>query len=102
MNNPLLSFLGLCCRAGKMTSGYDSVIKSVSDNESCLVIIADDISPNTEKSLIHQLAGSSVEIMKIPYNKDTLGKALGKFTGIVSVNDKGFARKITELVYSSQ
>ncbi|MBQ7522172.1 MAG: ribosomal L7Ae/L30e/S12e/Gadd45 family protein [Clostridia bacterium] len=102
MNNQFLSFLGLCRRAGKMTIGYDSVIQSVMDNESYLVILANDISKKTEKNLIEKLAGNSIEILKIPYDKEVLSQALGKLTGVLAVNDKGFAKKITELVYSNQ
>ncbi len=102
MNNQLLSFLGICRRAGKMTLGYDSVVSSVTNGESCLVIMADDISPRTEKHLTEALTGTPVSIMKVPYDRNTLGKSLGKFTAIISVNDRGFAVKITELIENSQ
>ena len=49
MNNKLLSFLGLCRRAGKMTIGNDAVIEEINNGKSCLVLLAGDASQRTAR-----------------------------------------------------
>jgi len=101
-NNKFLSFLGICRRAGKMTLGFDSVLKSVAEKESCLILLASDIAKNTEKNLNEKLSQSTVKVIKLPYGKEELYRSVGKPVGIISINDKGFADKITQLAPDNQ
>ena len=48
MQNKLTSLLGLSRRAGKLTMGHDPVAESVAKGESCLVLMAQDLSPRTD------------------------------------------------------
>ena len=90
----LLNFLGLCRRAGKLTTGYDAVEETVSKGESQLVIIARDTSPNTEKKLLKTCKSHSVKLIKLNRSKDEISSAIGRFAAVASVTDKGFAQNI--------
>lgn len=95
--NPLLSFLGLCRRAGKMTLGNDIVTDSIVNGESVLVLIASDISPNTEKQITRNAQQYRVKLIKLKENKEDISHAVGKFSAVISINDSGFAKKIIQL-----
>lgn len=98
MNDKLMSFIGLCRRAGKMTIGNEPVTEDIKKGISELILIADDISHNTEKDITKKAEAGKVKIIKIPYSKEQISSSLGKLTAIISVNDEGFAKKILELI----
>lgn len=96
MNDKLLNFLGLCRRAGKMKIGCDTVIESVETGNARLVLLASDISENTKKKIISATKATGYEILN--YSKDELSFALGKTCAVLSVEDDGFAKKLSELI----
>lgn len=97
MNNKLLSFLGLCRRAGKMTIGNDAVIEEINNGESCLVLLAVDASQRTAKEVALVAENNNVEIRTLSCSKQQLSQALGKLTAVISIHDAGFAKKLMQL-----
>lgn len=79
-----------------MKIGCDTVIESVELNNSKLVLMASDISENTKKKIISALNGVKCEILD--YSKDELSFSLGKTCAVLSVEDEGFAKKLSELI----
>ncbi len=98
MNDRILSLLGLCRRAGKMTLGNDVVIDNIIGGKSKLVIMADDISKNTSKSILSAAHRHNVKVLTINRSKDELGMAVGKYCAVLSIDDSGFAKKLKELI----
>ena len=97
MNDRLLSLLGVCRRAGKITIGCDPVIESVKKGESSLVIFAKNTSENTRKTVLSAVAQSEVEVLNLDYDKEDISVSLGKLCAVASINDKGFAKKLLSL-----
>jgi len=94
----VLSFLGICKKAGKLVSGTELVLDSVRKNNSHLVIIANDISKLGEKTIIKTLTHYNVEYVKYA-TKSELGSALGyDERAVISVNDKGFAEALKKKI----
>lgn len=98
MTDKLLNFLGLCRRAGKLTMGNDMVIEDVVKGNSHLVMVASDISKNTEKKILLNCHRCNTKVLKINRTKDEMSYAIGKFSTVVSVTDQGFAKKFVELI----
>ena len=98
MNEKLLSFLGICRRAGKMTIGCDAVKGSMIKGEAVLVLFASDISKKTEKDVMYIIEECEIKLIRLKSTKDELADALGKYTAVISINDGGFAKKIKQLV----
>ena len=97
MNDKLLSLLGLCRRAGKITLGCDPVIDSVKNKEASLVIFARNISDNTRKTVLNAVAQSGVRVIKLDYDKEDISVSLGRLCAVASINDEGFAKKLLSL-----
>lgn len=97
MNDRLLSLLGLCRRAGKITIGCDPVIDSVKNKEASLVIFARNISDNTRKTVLNAVAQSGVRVIKLDYDKEDISVSLGRLCAVASINDEGFAKKLLSL-----
>ena len=98
----VLSFLGLSKKAGKLVSGTELVLDSVRNNKSHLVIIANDISELSEKTIIKTLTYYKTEYVKYA-TKSELGTSLGyDERAVVSVNDKGFADALKKKICAVQ
>lgn len=51
MDKKVLQMLGLCQRAGKLSSGETGCLAAVRDGSAELIIVADDASDNTKKKI---------------------------------------------------
>ena len=97
-NDRLLSFLGLCKRAGYLISGDDTVTKAARDGKALLILTAADLSANSAGDLSFAAERYGVRLIQLKCSKDELSFALGKHCGIVGVTDKGFADKLLTLI----
>lgn len=98
MTDKLLNFLGLCRRAGKLNIGNDLVIDDILKGQCRLVITACDLSKNTEKKILLNCHRNNVKALKVNRTKDELSWAVGKYCGVASVVDSGFAKKLVQLI----
>lgn len=98
MSEKLLSLLGLVRKAGMLSMGFDPVMDAVRKRKAELVLFARDLSDKTEKEALHFMKDTKVDLVKLNYTMDDLGHALPKKVGIVSVNQKGFAKKVLEIL----
>ena len=94
MQDRLLSFLGLCRRAKKLVIGAETTVESVESGKSQLVLYASDFSRGSLKKVLHAAERCGVEAMMLPRNKEELSIALGRLSGVLSVEDRGFADKL--------
>ncbi|MDE7390480.1 MAG: ribosomal L7Ae/L30e/S12e/Gadd45 family protein [Lachnospiraceae bacterium] len=92
MDSKALNFLGLAKRANKLTIGCDSVVDSMAQGKSSLVLMAGDISNNTKKVILKNAKAYGVHTIIVKGTKDELSHALGRLTAVISVDDEGFAR----------
>ncbi len=98
----ILGMIGLAKRAGKLSCGEMLALESIKKRKSRLIIIAEDTSDNTKKSLT-----DSCNFYKVPYVLFSTKEMLGEYTGggiksVVSVNDSNFAKSLKnkiELTY---
>ena len=89
----LFDILTICNKAGKLCFGFDATVKSVNENKTHLILTASDLSPKTLKELEFKTQ-NKIRIINIDFDMDTISCYLGKKTGIISINDKGFAKAI--------
>jgi ribosomal protein L7Ae-like RNA K-turn-binding protein len=96
MNEKFLGMIGMAKRAGKISTGEFICTKAIKSKTAALVIIAEDASDNTKKSVIN-----SCKYYKVQYVIAANMADLGKYTGsseraVVSVNDNNFAKAILD------
>ena len=94
----ILSLLGLCKKAGKLTAGSFAAEQAVKDRKAKLVIVASDASENTKK-LFHD-KGSYRSVPVVLYGtKESLGQILGtRERAVAAVLDSGFAEAIEKSI----
>ena len=83
--------LGLAQKAGKAVSGDQGVKEALAAGKVRLLVIADDVSPRTDKELKFLAEKSSVPVVKC-MERNALGQCIGKAPrAAVAVLDAGFA-----------
>ena len=70
--------LGLCRRAGKLVIGTPLVLEAVRKGKASLVLLAADVSENTEKKITPLCAHRGVPAKKCALTKTEIAKAIGK------------------------
>ena len=93
MNNKLLSLLGMCRRAGKLTIGYDKTLELFKKNKVLVILVAADTAPRTEKELRFH-TNSALPVVRLEETKEQLSHAIGTAAGVVGVPDEGFAKQV--------
>lgn len=92
-----LTLLGLALRAGKLAVGEEPVRLALQEGTAKAVFLAGDASERTRRKVTPKLA--EVPLREVPAAKGELGNALGREScALCAVTDKGFARRLTELL----
>lgn len=96
--NKSLNLLTICRKAGKLTLGMDPVKDSINNNKAICVLIAEDVSLKSRKEILFVTNKQGVKTLELDATKDDVWKSLGKKAGILSVEDSGFAKKLSTLL----
>ncbi len=95
VNNKLLTLLGFAAKAGKLSYGMDMSQLAVKTGKSFLVVCAFDVSEKSKKEISFHTNNKNVPFIVLDdVNIETVGKAVGRKCGILSVNDESFAEAI--------
>lgn len=98
----VMSLLGLSKRAGKLVPGEAQVLEAVRNNKAKLIFVALDAGVNTSKRIHDKAKYYNVPLVDI-FSKDELSIATGDCNRIVcAVIDKGFSKKMLELIEKGQ
>lgn len=90
--------LGLAFRAGKCSLGEESIVKDIQKKRAKLVLLANDIGPQTQKKLTDKCRSYNVPFI-IADDRETLSHAIGKSQRVaIAILDAGFANKIQSLL----
>lgn len=96
--NKFISMIGLCQKAGKLVSGELPCENAIKGKKVKLIILAEDVSKNTEKKFANSGKFYGCEILKTG-TKEELGKAIGKdMRSVIAVTDDGFAAQLKKLL----
>ena len=98
-NNRFGGMLGLCQKAGKVSSGEFSCEKALKSGNAKLCIVAEGASENTLKHFKDMCSYRKVPIILGFIGSDELGHIIGKKDRVVvTVNDAGFAAGLQKIV----
>lgn len=95
----LLSLLGMCRRAGKLSCGHDASVNSIVSNKAMLCILTADASERLVREIDHAASfeGKTIAVLHTAYTMYDITLATGLKSAVLTVNDEGFAKRITEL-----
>ncbi|WP_156289101.1 YlxQ family RNA-binding protein [Oceanobacillus salinisoli] len=98
MKNSYLNMIGLAYRARKVSLGEETIIKDIQRNKAKLILLANDIGPQTKKKLTDKCKFYHVPFIIVD-DRETLSNAIGKSQRVaIAILDTGFANKIQSLL----
>ncbi len=91
-----MAFLGLCRKAGKLCCGHDVVKESIVKSKAELVFLSADASDRLEREMTYVCTnnGKNIPVIRTAYLMADFAEGIGKGSGVFSVTDNGFAKKL--------
>ena len=97
--NRVIGFLGLCMRAGRITSGQEACVDLIRRKEAALVLLDGGASENTKKRITD--ACHSHDVPGWCLSENALGQAIGKRGRmVIALKDDGMARNLLSMLES--
>ncbi len=95
-----LNALGLGCRSGQVTSGFERVLTVLKDSDPAILIEASDGSPHGRQKILRQARGRGRNCPILGcFTAQELGLAMGRDNVVhAAVSQGGLARRLGELV----
>ena len=99
-NDKILSYLGLCRKAGKLICGTDPATDAIRHGKAVMALTAADASDNTKKRIEDGCKYRNVEYATLPFTCFQVGAAVGKSGGIAAavITEPNFADMIRKLL----
>ena len=103
-NNKYMSMLGMARRAGKLSMGHDTAMKSIRSGKAKLLLFAGDIMAHYNNYHISSFDTASqkycpgIICIKLNETVDMIHCALGYKAGVITVNDNNFSNRIIQLI----
>jgi ribosomal protein L7Ae-like RNA K-turn-binding protein len=101
MSDRVLSMFGLCRKAGKISLGHDASIASIKKGHAKICLLCKDISERAACELQRACAnlnGGRTELIRTSFTMDEIRTATGFKAGVLTIDDEGFAKKISQLL----
>ena len=97
IENQVINFLGLCMRAGRITSGQEACVDLARQEEAALVLMDAGASENTRKRITDACHSHDIPLYEV--SEGALGHAIGKKGRMVAaLKADGMAQKLLTLL----
>ena len=101
IENQVISFLGLCMRAGRIISGQEACVDLARQEEAALVLMDASVSENTRKRITDACHSHGVPLYEL--SEGALGHAIGKKGSMMAaLKADGMAQKLLTLLQNEQ
>ena len=105
MDNPkLLSLLGMCRKAGKLSCGHDGAVGAIRSKSAKLCLLSSDSSERLRNEIARETSyeGCSLPVKMIESDMMEIGSATGLKSAVLTVNDEGFAKAMLRLLTTEE
>lgn len=96
MDSKFFNLLGLARRAGKIAWGHDTALFAIKGGKAHICILASDVSDRLKKEFMRECTynGRDIKIIELNKTMDEMEFIIGVRTGVMTVNDEGFANSL--------
>ena len=103
-NPALLSLLGLCKKANKLSCGHDAAVDAIRSGDAEICLLSSDSSQRLRDEIEREISMSKHEI---PFSitestMDEIGHAIRLRSAVITVNDSGFAKSVSKLIQNQR
>ena len=90
-----LTLLGFASKAGRLSFGMDASCTAIKKKQARLIVTACDVSEKSRKEISFHASKENITMLTLKNcDIEALSHAVGKKSGIIAVNDSGFAEVI--------
>ena len=102
-NPKLLSLLGMCRKAKKLSCGHDAAVGSIRSRSAKLCLLSSDSSQRLRKEIEREAVfdGRNIPVAMLASTADEIGWATGLKSAVLTVNDEGFAKTMLGLLITT-
>ena len=99
-NPKLLSLLGMCRRASRLSCGHDAAKGAILSKKAKLCLISSDASERLVREMQREaeFENRSIPVRVLCSDMDEIGLATGLKSAVITVNDEGFAKTMLGLL----
>ena len=99
MEDKVLSFIGLCRKAGRLSSGHDAALEAVIKNKARLCLLTADASDRLVREFkkAAEYDGRRLDVIQTAYTMEQIRAATGLRAAVITIDDEGFAKKTAKL-----
>lgn len=98
INNKILGLIGLCAKAGKITSGTEACMECINKHKAKLVIISVDCSDKTKENFKYLCSKQNVPILEYE-TTNQLSNAIGKQNkAVICIKSKDISKEIERIL----
>lgn len=98
MDKQIYGLIGICQKAGKIISGELGCELAIKNNQTYLIILAQDASRNTCKKFKDKCEYRDIPLL-VYGTKESLGNAIGKVArATIGITDEQLAKKVAALI----
>ncbi len=96
----LLSLLGMCRKANKLSCGHDGAVGAVRSGKAKLCLLSSDSSDRLKKEAEREteFKKEHIPIYSLKHTMNEIGNATGLKSAILTVDDEGFAKAMLSLL----
>lgn len=100
MDNKFFGMLGLCKKAGKLSSGHDAAFESISKGKAAACFVTSDASERLKKEFLRTTSfeNRSIPCIELQCTMTDIYTATGRKAAVFTVDEKGFAKKLITLL----
>ena len=92
-----INLLGLAERAGKLTTGTETVINETNKGKIKLILLASDVQANTAEKVDRVARKNNIPMIN-SFSASEMSKAIGKKRKVLGLTDPGFAKALVKRI----
>ena len=103
-NTALLSLLGLCKKANKLSCGHDAAVDAIRSGGAEICLLSSDSSQRLRDEIEREISMSKrdVQLFVTDSTMDEIGHAIRLRSAVITVNDSGFAKSVSKLIHNQR
>ena len=100
----LLSLLGICKKANKLSCGHDAAVEAIRSGRAEICLMSSDSSQRLRDEMEREISMSKSKSLLCVTDStmDEIGHAIRLRSAVITVNDSGFAKSVSKLIQNER
>lgn len=96
------NLLTICRKAGKLEAGFARAKEAIEGGYAACVLLTADLSDKSRKEVLYYAQRKQIPVVQTDWEMTEVRLLFGQRSGILTICEKGFARRIQEMLLAEQ